>query len=200
MITIDSPSMALNDSRAAVRYHMDATKTVQPTTTMREVVNMVLAQAQTLNGRRIENLILTAHGTPGYFEIGTGLSQTTMAPFADVRNRVFKIWFRGCLVARITGPETASHGDGAVLRQFGLNVGNGHAFISAFARLTGCYVVAPTEMQCSRLTSYPQGLMDSYEGLVLCYDPSGNISWQHRYPSLYGYDTQRSTATNPNQE
>jgi hypothetical protein len=181
---------------------MDVTRAVQPTDTQQSLVNHVVRAAAGVRGRRIENLVLNAHGAPGSFQIGTGLNATTMAPWAGVTGKVFKIWFRGCLVARIAGAQTASHGDGAALRAYGLNSGDGHAFISAFARLTGCYVVAPTEMQsAARLrSSYPRGQMDSYEGLLLSYDPEGNISWQHRYPSLYDHDTADRTARTPNRE
>lgn len=200
MITVSSPSMALNDTRAVGPYNMDTNQTIQPTTTIREVVDFVLDTAATAPGHLLSNLILTAHGAPGYFELGTGLGPTTMSPFGDVRGKVTKIWFRGCLVGRIAGPETARHGDGAALRAYGLNTGNGHDFLSAFARLTGCYVVAPTEMQARNRPAYPRGVMDSYEGLVLCYNPAGAISWQHRYPSLYGHNTTAMTALTPNAE
>jgi hypothetical protein len=81
-----------------------------------------------------------------------------------------------------------------------VNFGNGHEFLSAFARLTGCYVVAPTEMQARNRATYPKNVMDSYEGLVLCYNPAGAISWRHRYPSLYDHDTTAYTARIPNSE
>jgi hypothetical protein len=70
------------------------------------------------------------------------------------------------------------------LAVLGVTTGNGHAFLRALARLTRCYVVAPTEIQGSHRTIYSHGQMDSYEGLVVCYNPQGNISWQRRYPSL----------------
>jgi len=202
MITITSPSMVFNDARSNRLFTMDVTQAVAATDTQRALVDKVVAAAARATGNRLDNLILNAHGTPGSFQIGTGLNINTMAPWADVKNKVFKIWFRGCLVARIAGAQTASHGDGAALRAYGVNSGNGHAFISAFARLTGCYVVAPTEMQSAarHRSSYPRGQLDSYEGLLLSYDPQGNISWQHRYPSLYGHDTAARTARVPNRE
>ncbi|MEM9463015.1 MAG: hypothetical protein AAGF11_53230 [Myxococcota bacterium] len=200
MITVSSPSMVLNDSRAAVSYRMDVTKTVQNNTSIQSMVDMVLRAAQNAPGGTLANLVFTAHGSPAFFQLGVGLSSSTMAPFAAIKGKVHKIWFRGCLVARITGPQTATHGDGAALRQMGLNNGDGHVFIASFARLTGCYVVAPTEMQASNRLTYPAGQMDSYEGLVLSYDPQGNISWQHRYPSLYGYNISAGTASVPNRE
>lgn len=200
MIAVSSPSMAVNDTRAVGPYRMDTNKTVGPTTTIRQIVNLIRDAASTAPGQRLSNLILTAHGTPGYFELGTGLGPTTMSPFGDVQGKVTKIWFRGCLVGRIAGPETGGHGDGAALRAYGVNFGNGHEFLSAFAILTGCYVVAPTEMQARNRATYPSGVMDSYEGLVVCYNPAGVISWRHRYPSLYDHNTAAMTARTPNDE
>lgn len=200
MISVDSPSMVLNDSRATHTYSMDVTRTVQATTSIGAMVDMILAAARTAQGGKLKNLIFTAHGLPGSFQLGVGLSGATMAPFAGIKDKVFKIWFRGCLVARIIDSQTAGQGDGAALRAYGITSGNGHEFCASFARLTGCYIVAPTEMQASNLQSYPPGVMDSFEGLVLSYDPQGEISWQCRYPSLYGHDTRARTATMPNRE
>lgn len=200
MITITSPSMAINDPRVGTAYNMDVTKAVTATTTMRQIVDLILAAARTARGGVLQNVVLSAHGTPGRLAIGTGLDSGSMAPFADVRGKVFKIWFTGCLTARIAGPQTAAHGDGAALRAYGANSGDGHAFVSGFARLTGCYIVVPTEIQLSARSSYPLGQIDTYEGLLLSYDPAGTISWQHRYPSLYNHNTTARTATSPNGE
>jgi len=200
MITITSPSMCLNDSRAAVNYTMDVTRTIRATDTQRIIVNRVVAAAGRATNGRIDNLVLTAHGWPGWFQIGTGLDKNSMAPWADVKDKVFKIWFRGCLIGRIADQDTSSHGDHAALQSLGATSGNGHEFIRDFARLTGCYVVAPTELQGSNRQTYPRGQMDTYEGLVLSYDPQGTISWQRRYPSCWGYNASNGTIHVPNRE
>lgn len=200
MISVESPSMVLNDSRAAVAYSMDVTRTVEATTSCQAMVDLILAAARTSQGGKLKNLVFTAHGLPGSFQLGVGLNEASMAPFAGINGKVFKIWFRGCLVGRIIDSQTASQGDGAALQAYGITSGNGHEFCANFARLTGCYVVAATEMQASNRQSYPPGVMDSYEGLVLSYDPHGAISWQRRYPSLYGHDTRARTARTPNRE
>ncbi len=117
MITINSPSMCLNDARAAVNYTMDVTQTVSSSDTQRNIVDRVVAAAGRARGGRIDNLILTAHGFPAFFQLGSGLSSGSMAPWADVKGKVFKIWFRGCLVARIAGPHTDRHGGAARSRR-----------------------------------------------------------------------------------
>ncbi|MET1413390.1 hypothetical protein ABVF61_14030 [Roseibium sp. HPY-6] len=179
---------------------MDVTETVRPEATQRDIVDRVVAAAGTVSGGRIKNLILNAHGWPAWFQLGTGLSSSTMAPWSDVSGKVFKIWFRGCLVARIAGAHADRHEDGSTLRALGVTSGNGHAFVRAFARLTRCYVVAPTELQVSRQRTYPHGQMNTYEGLVLSYDPEGTITWRRRYPSVYGFDPDTRRATAPNDE
>ncbi len=200
MITIESPSMVLNDARAPTRYVMDVTRTVSPGVTMRKLVDMVLVAATTVPGGVFHNLILHGHGGPGTLQIGTGLGSGTMGPFADIAGVVRKVWFKGCLIARIIGPETASQGDGTVLAKYGFTSGHGHHFVSGFARLTHCWVVAATEMQGVARREYPQGMVDTYEGLVLCYNPSGHISWQRNHRSLHGYNAKLGTAISPNGE
>ena len=81
---------------------------------------------------------------------------------------VDKFWFRCCSVGRIPTSNT---------------VANGHEFCEAFARATQSYVVASTETQWSRPRTLPFGELDGFEGLVLSYGPSGNITWSHRYRS-----------------
>lgn len=201
MITITSPSMVLNDSRSNRLYTMDVTASVSPTTSQRKLVDKVVAAAGRTPANRLDNLVLNAHGAPGFFQIGTGLNTNTMAPWSDIREKVFKIWFRGCLVARIASQDTSSHGDHAALQALNAS-GNGHEFMRDFARLTGCYVVAPTELQSAarQRSSYPRGQMDGYEGLVLSYDPEGTISWQRRYPSCWGYNPSTGRLHVPNRE
>jgi hypothetical protein len=200
MITIESPSMALNDSRSNRTCRMDVNRTTTAATAISTMVDWILAAARRAAGGQLKNLVLNGHGAPGSLLIGAGLSRSTMAPFGRVSGKVAKIWFRGCLVARIAGSGTAAHGDGAYLRRYGLNSGDGHTFVSEFARLTGCYVVAPTEMQSSNYrnpTAMPAGQLDTYEGLLLCYDPHGAISWRRRYPSLHHYNLTTGTAQLP---
>ncbi|MCH8073911.1 MAG: hypothetical protein IIA09_18415 [Proteobacteria bacterium] len=200
MITIDSPSMALNDTRVSIIYQMDHNERIDPATSMRSIVDKIVAAARLEPLGRLQNLIINCHGFPGWVQLGTGLRRNTMAPFADIRGKVRKIWFQSCLVARIAGPHTRSHGDAEVLEQLNATSGNGHRFICSLARLTGCYIVAPTEIQGHRPIQYPRGQMDSYEGLVLSYNPRGAISWQHRYPSMYNINLNALTGTSPNNE
>lgn len=200
MISVDSPSLAINDSRAVVAYEMDRTLTVTPTTSTSAIIGMILDEADAVPNGVLANVVLTAHGRPAYFELGLGITQGLLSLFEGIRTRVTKIWLRGCMIARVTGPETANHGDGAYLRARGFNTGNGHAFVSQLAQWAQCYVVAPTEVQSSVRSAYPRRVMDSYEGLVVVYNPGGKICWRHRYRSLYDYDSLTRGWRNPNNE
>jgi hypothetical protein len=166
---------------------------------MGQLANAVVSRSNQIH-RRIKNLVLTAHGSPGEFHIGTGLNISTMGPFSVLQNKVRRIWFRGCLVGRIIDSRTPQDGDYAALQQLGMNSGNGHAFLSAFARLTHCEVIAATEMQTSCHSSYPRGIMDRWEGLVVMYNPQGRLVLQRRNPSLYGYSQGGTMAISPNGE
>ncbi len=200
MITIPSPSMALNDRRVKTTYTMDANAMVLRNDSMRDIVDYILDAVQGAPGRFLQNVVLLAHGSPGTLQLGTGLDSHSMGPFSAIRGKVRKIWFTGCLTGRVIGPETAKDGDAAYLKYHKVRPGDGDAFLKSFARLTGCYLIAPTEIQVSHQYEYPRGLIDSYEGLVLCYDPSGNISWQERYASVQFTNIRKKTYINPTME
>ena len=200
MFQVESPSMAVNDNRAPVSYQMDSTINIGAGTSITQIVENILSNIDQSGTSRISNLVLCAHGFPGRFQLGTGLNLLTMGPFERIRGKVTRIWFRGCLIARIIDSQTSTQGDASALQHFGVTEGDGHVFISQFARLTGCYVIAPTEMQGSRAATYPRGVMDAYEGLVLRYSPQGEIVWRRRYPSLYGFDPRARSFMSPNNE
>lgn len=192
--------MAINDYGANQTFQMDVTVSVNSTTTMEMISDIIVSEANKIPEGKFRNLILTAHGRPGHFYLGSGLNINTMGPFVDVRGKVDKIWFRGCLIGRTMEPGTIRQGDGKALAALGITEGDGHLFLSHFSYLTGAYVVAPTEIQSSVYESYPHGQLDSYEGLLLCYNPEGNVSWRRRYPSMYSYSSSGRRVQNPNGE
>ena len=201
MLLIESPSVALNDVRGSTQYQLDVNKLVSPNETIRQLVDWVLPIAhKNLRNKYhgIANLVLAGHGGPGVFQLGTGLDTSSMGPFGDLCGKVRKIWFKGCLVGRIMADVTPEHGDAEILEKYGFTSGDGHAFLTDFARLTMAYVIAPTEIQTSPGGMCPRGQLYPYQGLLLCYDPDGNVSWQHRSPSVYDHNVAQRTARNPN--
>ena len=146
---------------------------------------------------------MTTNGGPGYLQLGEGIGLADVGLFRAWRGLVDKVWIRACLVGRIVGPDTPSQGDGAFISALSLN-GDGHRFCSELAQALRCYLVVGTELQVSSRYSatnpVPFGQLDSYEGLVLSYNPGGVIDWSRRYPSVYGANPSTLTASNPNNE
>lgn len=187
MITIASPSVALNDDRSPILYYMDHDIAVHPDDSQQAIVDSVLSICERQDGGAIQELVVNTHGLPGSLLLGTGLNVNTLGPWQGLRGRVSKIWFTGCLVARVM-PADPSSGDYSALRQANVTRGNGDAFMQAFAISTGAYCLAPTEIQGSgyNRTDWPcpRGRIDTYEGLLLSYNPRGRLHWRRRYPSL----------------
>ncbi len=166
MITIESPNMALNDSRISRTYQMDNTWPVQTTDTKDHIINWVAAVA---GGGKLKNLVLNCHGNAGFMQMGAGFARSDTDLFAGWRGLVDKIWITGCRVGFI---NSAGGND------------DGNLFCSAIAKAAGCYLVVSTETQWFiGNTLYPKGKIDSFEGLVLSYGPGGDVTWSHRYSS-----------------
>lgn len=173
MIDLEQPSLGLNSHHDHhVHVRMWNTGDVPASKPAREIAEWIRIVAASAPGGRLRNVVFSCHGSPGRVLIGTGIGLTDVPEFARlVQNGqplVAKFWFRCCQVASIAAANTAS---------------DGNRFCSAFAKTTGAYVVASTELQWSRGRTLPFGQLDGFEGLVLSYDPAGRISWQHRYRS-----------------
>ena len=99
------------------------------------------------------------------------------------------------LLASVTGGQAIVSADSSFLIE---------AIASELAQALGCYLVVGTELQVSSRYSatapVPYGQLDTYEGLVLSYNPRGVIDWSRRYPSVYGASATGLTASNPNNE
>jgi hypothetical protein len=173
MITLEQPSLALN---AATGHHVFAnmwnTGAVQSSKTPAEIAQWILTVASSAPGGKLKNVVFCCHGSPGSVGLGTGINTRNLSAFSTLAPPsgpvVEKFWFRCCNPAHTT-PTTPST--------------DGHRFVSSFARTTKAYVVASTETQWSSARTLPFGQLDGFEGLVLSYGPSGNITWQHRYRS-----------------
>ena len=176
MIHLDGPHMGLNDSRSTNSVRMWNTWSVSTTETVAHMVDWVAEVARGAPGGKLKNVVLRCHGSPGYLQLGEGINRANVGTFRAWRNLVEKVWFSACLVARIPAPPSPGPGGGS----------NGHVFCQEFARAAHCYVVAPTELQViGRNRTLPHGCLDTFEGLVLSYNPAGAISWSRRYPSTY---------------
>ena len=174
MITLQQPSLGLN---AAAGHHvfvrMWNTGNVPAGKTPEEIAEWIRIVAQSAPGGQLKNCVFCCHGSPGYIGLGLGIRQADVHHFdrllVNVRPLVYKFWFRCCRVAYIPPAAAATP--------------NGNLFCQAFARTTKAYVVASTELQWERPRTLPFGQLDGFEGLVLSYGPSGNVTWSRRYMS-----------------
>ena len=72
---------------------------------------------------------------------------------------------------------------------FGM-MGDGNMFCCEISKAANCYVYASTETQWATSgATLPFGMLDTFEGLLLCYGPPrGEIVWQTRYSSQWRGD------------
>jgi hypothetical protein len=163
--------MVLNDPRMPTHFQMGNTWNIRLTETRAHMLSVI---GQTANTKgRLKNLVFNCHGNAAYLQLGQGFSFGDVAAFSSLSGLVEKIWITACLIARIPAGSGASGG------------GDGNQFCSLLARSAGCYVVASTEIQCHQVKTFPLDCIDSYEGLVVCYNRAGAISWSTRNQSTH---------------
>lgn len=187
MITIPQPCIALNDTRVTCRFDMDESHSIRPSDSARDILGLVVRFARGESNDRAlmpipslgipvqapkkpmgkVHVVINCHARSGYLQLGTGFGFSDIHLFNVWEGLVEKIWIVACNIALIAKDR----------------VNDGHRFCEVLARTTKSYVVASTEIQPYHQTRYPRNQIDSYEGLVLSYNPSGVIDWQHRYPS-----------------
>jgi hypothetical protein len=93
--------------------------------------------------------------------MGTGIGRADTGKFAVLKGKVEEIWITACGAARISIPGTTGDGDG-------------NMFCCEIAKHSGAYVMASPQIQM-RALFVPENCIDSYEGKVLRYDPSGGV-------------------------
>lgn len=181
MIRIESPSMVLNALDCMPHYRMDASIIVTASWTVREIVDQIVAVADSSPGQRLANLVICSHGNSGRIFLGSGITEGNFGPFADIGGRVDTIWILACRVARLA--EVQMSRSRAVPESTVPHVTwDGGVFLSRFAQLTQSYVFASSEIQVSSGQA-PRGYIDSWEGLVARYNPDGRRGGMYRYPS-----------------
>lgn len=183
MITLEQPSMALNGEDISwSKILMERCWNVPLSETRQSIIDWVITIAKGNKGGKIKNLIINCHGLPGWVGIGQGFNSSHLGMFQAWNGYVQNIWFVACLVARIpTKTDQADYDK----KYPGFGVGDGNIFCSSLAKNVGCYVVAPTEEQRNK-GGYSIGQLPAYEGLLMCYNPQGGVSWSYRYPSDWG--------------
>ena len=169
MYRLPRPNMAVNDPRVSLgeltrRYRMWNTWDIAASESPEHIVEWIGEVARGARRGRLKNLVLSCHGNAGVLQLGQGFSSENVHLFNQLNGLVDKIWLPNCRVAR-------GH--------------NGGVFCAAMAMGIGGYVVAPTETQCDPVRDLPYDMMTSFEGLVLCFGPEGDIVWRGRNPSSF---------------
>jgi hypothetical protein len=180
MITLEQPSMALNGEDISwSKILMERCWNVPLSETRQSIIDWVLTIAKSNKGGKIKNLVINCHGLPGWVGIGQGFNKTHLPMFSAWNGYVQNIWFVACLVARI--PDATMQAD-LNKNYAGYGPSDGNIFCSTLAKTVGCYVVASTEEQRNK-GGYSFGQLPAFEGLLMCYNPNGGVSWSYRYPS-----------------
>jgi hypothetical protein len=179
--------MAVNDPRVSSgsfirRFQMENSWDITAGESREHIIGWVAAVARGATGGKLKNLVLSCHGLPAYLQLGQGFDTSNIPMFAAWNGLVEKIWLPDCLVAQIPTPVQQSQYRTTYPT---MATGDGNMFCSGLAKTVGCYVVASTETQCESVVTVPVDQMTSFEGLILCYGPAGNITWSSRNRSTW---------------
>jgi hypothetical protein len=163
MITLASPSLVVNDSRSNMTLRMDYVVSTGPRDSIGYVINQIAARVA---HRRLRNVVFNCHGNTARMQIGWGITLQQVPLFGRLRGQVDKIWFYSCAVA--SRPQ-------------------GCWFCAEVAKQTQAYVLASPEDQSETDEEETHGLpfnsLDTFEGKLISFDPTGRINWTRRYPS-----------------
>lgn len=178
MITISPPHAALNAPRAPIMARMRYSYRVGRTESRQDIIDRIVHAAGLTPRGRLANVVISCHGNSSYLQLGEGFLASHGSMFDDWRGKVSKIWLRACLVGR--------------------NGTGGSSLPSRIARAARCHVVASTETQLNRTgRQLPYGQLDTFEGLVVNWGPSGAVTWMHRYRSGFQDSRGRWHGLNP---
>ncbi len=180
MIQLTQPSMALNSPEISwSKILMEKNWEVQASTTVAQIVSRVATEARGVSGGKLKYVVINCHGLPGWVGIGQGFNRSHIGMFRDLNGLVGTIMFVACLVARIPSAQYQSELNTSYP---GFGAGDGNIFCSELAKTSGAYVVAGTEEQRNK-GGYSIGQVPSFEGLVMCYNPTGGVEYSYRNPS-----------------
>ena len=176
MIRIEEPAAVLNDMRVGGHFRMSRSIKVRKDDTRDNIVGCVATLAAGTPGGRLKSLVLNSHGLPGYLIMGEGFWQPHTKMFERWSGLVDTIWITACRIASRCPPE------GDLPDDLKGEMGDGYQFCRQMATSARCNVIASLAAQDVPLHSrIPDGTIDAFEGTVLCFKPSGDLAWTHRY-------------------
>jgi len=179
MIKIDAPALALNDIQVPGHFHLSRNVKVHRDDSRENLVNCVAAIAAGAPGGRLKNLVLNCHGAPGYLIMG----EEFWAPHTNLFERwaglIDNIWITACQIASRCPATAYAWPDW--LKNIG-QPGDGYLFCREIAIRARSNVIASVVNQEPPInTGIPNGHIDAFEGMVLCFGPTGDIAWSHKY-------------------
>jgi hypothetical protein len=177
MIKIEEPALALNDMRVGGHIGLSRSIRIRNDDARANIVGCVATLAARAPGGYLKSLVLNSHGAPGYLIMGEGFWHPHTAMFERWAGLVSNIWITACRIASRTplGPRER------LPRELKGQVGDGFLFCRSMAMRARCNVIASMNDQDVPNRKIPKGCIDSFEGTVLCFKPSGDVAWAHRY-------------------
>jgi hypothetical protein len=185
MLDIEQPAMAINyeekDKNGKDKFwHFDMSYTQNVpkdgNIPVSWLINAVKVFANQEEEKKLKNLVITCHGSPGRLYIGNeGFSQNNVHLFTQIAGFVERIWIVACNPAAVDATCTPGVFCGA----------DGDAFISSMSRNAKCVVAAPIEVQINRVKTYPFGKIPMFEGTLNFYKPDGT-KFPFLLPSGFG--------------
>jgi len=182
MFRLERPNVAINDPRVRRRFQMWRTWDITVNETREHIINRIVQVAAEVPGGKLRHVVFSCHGLPGFLLLGQGFNRRYLPMFEAWAGKVEKLWLPSCLIANI---PTAAR-----LAQYnadnpGWDISDGNVFCAELARRAHTYVVAATEDQCEFPRDVPLDRMTRFEGLAVCYDPRGRITWRTRNRSMW---------------
>jgi hypothetical protein len=177
MFSVPEPALALNDSPLLKgQIQMSRTIRVRKDDSRANIIGAIATTAESSPDGFLKSLVLNSHGAPGNLIMGEGFWKPHTAMFATLKDKVGTIWITACQIAsRVPYKRTEMpgwvHGES----------GDGFDFCRQIAMRANCHVVAPMNFQDVPHQKIPVGSIDSFEGMVLCFKPSGELAWTHKY-------------------
>jgi len=179
MIKIDEPALALNDTRLRRgHYRLSRSIKVRADDSRENLVACVAAIAAGQPGGKLKNLVLNSHALPGLLLMGEGFWEPHAKLFERWSGLIDNIWITACEIASRCPPPPDAELPDWIKGQ----PGDGYLFCREIAMRARSNVIASMAAQdIPNHQRIPDGYIDAFEGMVLCFRPTGDIAWAHRY-------------------
>ena len=170
MIAIPEPAVALNDMRVEGHIHPSRSIKVRKNDTRQSIISAVATVASRSEGGRLKALVINCHGVPGYLQMGEGFGAPHTGLFTQWRGMIDTILITACRIAsRLPDPK------------FPTKSSDGFLFCQQIAINANCNVIAFLHTQEVPLQAIPNGMIDGFEGRLICWRRDGSVAWTQGY-------------------